>query len=216
MQIEGNNNGLHHNGDKRIARKEKELVGTMRKSNDITRTPPRGQALTITLNKKKASKREQGSAKKSRQGRKKWLLEFFGDGPRVKAPSTEETPIETAQNQNERMPSSTNTTKKRDSNKSTEDTRKKMSRSDDKDSEVEVDLKQMSKTPLKAKGTTNSAKKTIKKTVQDSTSGTGGNMMAMFAKTVGKDTVKDKEIGYDLRGRLCSESRQGEGHQRRL
>jgi hypothetical protein len=43
---------------------------------------------------------------------------------------------------------------------------------------------------------TNSAKKRKKKTGQDSTSGTGGNKMATFAKTVGKDTVKEKEIDY--------------------
>ena len=67
MQTEGNDNEPHHNGNKRIARKEKELAGTMRKSNDITRTPTRGQALAILPNeKKKTSKREQGSAKKSR------------------------------------------------------------------------------------------------------------------------------------------------------
>jgi hypothetical protein len=98
MQTEGNDNEPRHDGDKCIARKEKELVGTTRKSDDVTRTPTRGQALAITPNKKKMSKREQGSAKKSRQGRKKGLLEFFGDEPRVKAPSTEGTPIKTTKN----------------------------------------------------------------------------------------------------------------------
>jgi hypothetical protein len=167
----------------------------MRKSDNITRTPMRGQALTIMTNKKKTSEREQGSAKKSRQGRKKGLLEFFGDGPRVKAPSTEGTPIETAKNQNERMPSSINTTKKRDSDKSTGDIRKKKSRLDNKESEVQVDLEQISKTLLKAKGTTNSAKKK-KKTGKASTPNTGGKKKATFAETVGKDTVEEKEIDY--------------------
>jgi hypothetical protein len=96
--IERNNNKPHHDSNERLARKEKELAGTTRKSVDITRTPPRGQALAITPNKKKVSKREQGSAKKSRQGRKKGLLEFFGDRPRFKAPSTEGTPIKNAKN----------------------------------------------------------------------------------------------------------------------
>jgi hypothetical protein len=91
MQTEGNDNELRHDGDKRIARKEKELAGTMRKSKHITRTPTRGQALAIKPNEKKTSKREQGSAKKS-------LLEFFEDGPWVKAPSTEGMPIETTEN----------------------------------------------------------------------------------------------------------------------
>jgi hypothetical protein len=94
------------------------------------------------------------------------------------------------------MPSSINTTKKRDSGKSTEDIRRKKSRSDDEESEVQVDLKQISKTPLKAKGTTNSAKKTKKKRGKASTPDTGEKKKATFAKTVGKDTVKEKEIDY--------------------
>jgi hypothetical protein len=39
MQTEGNDNKPRHDGNERIARKEKELAGTTRKSNDITRTP---------------------------------------------------------------------------------------------------------------------------------------------------------------------------------
>ena len=105
-------------------------------------------------------------------------------------------PIETAKNQNERTPSSINTTKKRDSDKSTEDIRRKKSRSDEEESEVQVDLKQISKTPLKAKGTTNSAKKTKKKMGKASTPNTGGKKKATFAKMVGKDTVEEQEIEY--------------------
>jgi hypothetical protein len=196
MQTEGNDNEPRHDSNKHIARKEKELAGTMRKSDDITRTPTRGQALAITPSKKKTSKREQGSAKKSRQGRKKGLLEFFVDGPQVKAPATDGTPIKTAKNQTERTPSSINTTKIRDSDKSTEDIRRKKSRSDNEESEVQVDLEQISKTPLKAKGTTNSVKKTKKKTGKASTPDTRGKKKATFAETVGKDTVKEKEIDY--------------------
>jgi hypothetical protein len=61
------------------------------------------------------------------------------------------------------MPSSINTTKKRDSDKNTENIRRKKSRSDIEESEVQVDLEQISKTPLKAKGMTNSIKKTKRK-----------------------------------------------------
>ncbi len=67
---------------------------------------------------------------------------------------------------------------------------------DNEESEVQVDLKQISKTPLKAKGTTNSAKKTKKKMGKASTPNTGGKKKATFAETVGKDTVKEKEIDY--------------------
>jgi hypothetical protein len=98
MLTDENNNKPCHDGNTRIARKEKELVGTTRKSGNITWTPTRGQALAITPNERKTSKREQISAKKSRQGRKKGLYEFFGDGPWVKAPSTEGAPIKTAKN----------------------------------------------------------------------------------------------------------------------
>jgi hypothetical protein len=87
---------------------------------------------------------------------------------------------------------------------------------DDKESKVEVDLEQISKTPLKAKGTTNSAKKTKKKTGKTSTSGTGKKKKATFAKMVGKTRLRKRNQLQDLRGRLHSESRQGEGHQRRL
>jgi hypothetical protein len=143
-------------------------------------------------NEKKTSER----AKKSRQGRKKGLFEFFGDGPRVKAPSTEGAPIKIAKNRNERTLSSINTTKKRDSDKSTEDIRRKKSRLDDEESEVQVDLEQVSKMPLKAKGTMNSIKKTKKKTRKASTPDTEGKKKATFAKTVGKYTVEEKEIDY--------------------
>ncbi len=196
MQTEVNDNKPHHDSNKRIARKVKEFAGTTKKSNDITRTPTRGQALAITPNKKKTSKREQGSVKKSRQGRKKGLLEFFGDRPRVKAPSTEGMPIETTKNQNERTPSSKNTTRKKDSDKSKEDIRGKKSRLDDEESEIQVDLEQISKTLLKAKGMTNSTKKTNKKTGKASTPDTGKKKKATFAKTVGKEMVKEKEIDY--------------------
>ncbi len=41
----------------------------------------------------KMSKREQANAKKIKQGKKKGLEDFFGQGPRVSAPSREGTPI---------------------------------------------------------------------------------------------------------------------------
>jgi hypothetical protein len=49
--------------------------------------------MAITPNAKKASKREQDPPKKSRSMRKKGLLKFFGEGPRMPAPTTEGTPI---------------------------------------------------------------------------------------------------------------------------
>jgi hypothetical protein len=65
----------------------------VRKSNNITGTPARGPTIEITPNEKKASKQEQDPAKKFGQMKKKGLLELFGGGPRVTAPTTEGTPI---------------------------------------------------------------------------------------------------------------------------
>ncbi len=64
--------------------------------------------------------------------------------------------------------------------------------------EVQVDLEQMEKTPLKVKGTKSSARKTKKKekTGKASTPNTGGKKKATFAKMVGKDTVEEQEIEY--------------------
>jgi hypothetical protein len=63
------------------------------KSDYITETPMRGMAAKFTPNAKKISEREQDSAKKTRHMKKKGLLKFFREGPRVPAPSAEGTPI---------------------------------------------------------------------------------------------------------------------------
>jgi hypothetical protein len=112
-----NNKEPRQESDKLTGEKEAESRGKARKSNNITRMPIRGQAPATTPNEKKTSKREQGSAKKSRQGRKKGLLEFFGDGPLVKAPSTDGMPIETVKNRREKTGPGNKPTKRRDSSK---------------------------------------------------------------------------------------------------
>ncbi len=63
------------------------------KSGDKTEIQARNLSVAITLNAKKASKREQDPPKKSRSMRKKGMLKFFGEGPQVPAPTTEGTPI---------------------------------------------------------------------------------------------------------------------------
>ncbi len=65
----------------------------VRKSNNITGTPARGLTMEITPIAKKASKQEQDPAKKSGQMKKKGLLDLFGGGPRVTAPTLEGTLI---------------------------------------------------------------------------------------------------------------------------
>ncbi len=53
-----------------------------------------GKETDVTPASKKTSKREQSAAKKSRQVRKKGLLQYFGDGLCVQPPSTEGTTID--------------------------------------------------------------------------------------------------------------------------
>ena len=64
--------------------------------------------------------------------------------------------------------------------------------------ELQVDLEQMEKTPLKVKGTKSSVRKTKKKkeTGKASTPDTGGKKKATFAETVGKNTVEEQQIDY--------------------
>ncbi len=63
----------------------------VRKSDEITETPARPISAAVTP---KASEREQANTKKLKQIRKQQLEEYFGQGPRVMAPSKEGTPID--------------------------------------------------------------------------------------------------------------------------
>ena len=65
-------------------------------------------------------------AKKSRQERKKGLLELFRGSPRVKAPSTDGMPIKTVKNRREKTGPGNEPTKKRDSSKQNKDIGRKI------------------------------------------------------------------------------------------
>jgi hypothetical protein len=198
LSNEGINNNELRRESKLTGEKEAASRGKARKSTDITKTPIRGQAPATTPNKKKTGKREQGMAKKSRQGRKKGLLEFFGGSPRVKAPSTDGTPIETLKNRREKTGPDNDPTKKRDSSGQNKAIRRKKPRSDDEDLELQVDLEQMEKTLLKVKGMKSSTRKTKKEkeTRKASTPNTGGKKKATFTETVGNNTVEEQKIDY--------------------
>jgi hypothetical protein len=198
LSDEGINNDEPCRESKLTGEKEAASRDKARKSNDITMMPIRGQALATMPNEKKTVKREQGLAKKSRRGRKNGLLEFFGGGPRVKTPSTDGTPIKTVKNRRKKTGPGNDPTKKRDSRGQNKAIGRKKSRSDDEDSEVQVDLEQMEKTLLKVKGTTSSARKTKKKKERGkaSTPNTGGKKKATFTETVGSNTVEEQEIAY--------------------
>jgi hypothetical protein len=62
------------------------------KSNKIAATLTQGPSAEVTP-RLKVNEREQAQAKKIKQARKKGLEDFFGQGPRVPAPSWEGTPI---------------------------------------------------------------------------------------------------------------------------
>jgi hypothetical protein len=64
-----------------------------RKSDKITATPTQGPSAEVTPC-VKVNEREQAQAKTIKQARKKGLEDFFGQGPRVPAPSREGTPID--------------------------------------------------------------------------------------------------------------------------
>jgi hypothetical protein len=86
-----------------------------RKSNDITRTPTRGKVTDVTPALKKASKSEQSAAKKTRQVRKKGLLQYFGDGLRLQPPSSEGTQLDAVKMRREKKGNDSNPTKLRHS-----------------------------------------------------------------------------------------------------
>ncbi len=72
----------------------------MRKSNKIAATPTLGLSAVVTPS-TKMREREQANTKKIKQGKKKGLEDFFGQGPRVSAPLWEGTPFKAVVQQRE-------------------------------------------------------------------------------------------------------------------
>ncbi len=64
-----------------------------RKSDEIAETPMQDPAAEVTPS-MKIRQRDQAKAKKTKQGKKKRLANFFGQGPCVPAPPREGTPID--------------------------------------------------------------------------------------------------------------------------
>jgi hypothetical protein len=90
MEIPSNRLGMMQEGGGKLSRK----------SNKIAKTLMQGSLAVVTPS-TKISKREQAQAKKIKQGKKKGLAEFFGQGPRVPASSREGTPINAVVQQRE-------------------------------------------------------------------------------------------------------------------
>ncbi len=71
-----------------------------RKSNKIAETPTQDPAAEVSPS-MKISEREEAKAKKTKQGKKKRLANFFGQGPRVPALPREGTPMDAVVQQRE-------------------------------------------------------------------------------------------------------------------
>ena len=109
------------------------------KSKNITETPARNLLVAITPNAKKASKREQDLLKKSSSMRKKGLLKFFGEGPCVRVPTMEGTPIKAVTKRRDKRSNSNTHSKKRESVELDESAQRKKTRQDNK--ELEKNMK---------------------------------------------------------------------------
>ena len=66
---------------------------TSRKSDEIAKTPTRGQTVEVTP-RMNATEREQANAKKAKRDKKKGLEDYFGTGVRVPPPSLAGTPTD--------------------------------------------------------------------------------------------------------------------------
>jgi hypothetical protein len=169
------------------------------KSNDINRTPMQGTSKDTMPGSKKTGEREQSAAKKSHQVRKQGLLKFFGEGPQVQPPSTEGMPIKGVKMQRTTKSGNSGSKKEEDTSNGNKTIGCKKSKSDNEESQAEevADLEQMEKTPLKAKGTKDSAKKAkAKKDKGKGNTPDSGKEKATFAETVGKEAVEEKETKH--------------------
>ncbi len=101
----------------------------------ITETPAKLTA-KITPNTKKTSKREQDQTKKSRHVRKQGLLDFFGKGVQVPAPTKKGMPIEAVTKKEGHLEENSPDSRKRESTNQRGGTQRKKNRSDDKESEA--------------------------------------------------------------------------------
>jgi hypothetical protein len=163
-----------------MAKEGTESRKAVRKSNNITGIPARVKMMEVTPNAKKASKREQDKARKSKQDKKNDILKYFGDGARVLAPTSEGTPIDAVTQRRESRGTGNNTPdvagskeggkKKSEIREASKSMLNKANKSDNKDSKgtktckmkmpqagrkgggLKVNLELMNKMPLKEKG----------------------------------------------------------------
>jgi hypothetical protein len=165
------------------------------KSKDITMTLAQ-ESRSTTSNATKGD-REQSAPKKTRGERKKGLLKIFGDRARVAPPSTEGTPTDATKIRRRSGTGTIGTKNKHNFTKGKEIISSKKSKSHDKESQEEVaDLNKMEVTPLKPKGSRSKTKEGSSKKDKTAKTPESGRKKTSFAKTVGKEVVKEKDIEY--------------------
>jgi hypothetical protein len=140
---------------------------------------------------------EQSAPKKTHSARRKDLLAFWGEGARVQPSFMDGTPIEAAKMRRSPGSGILGTTKKQDKLDSSNAIGRKKSKSDDEDSLGGVaNLEKMDETPLKPKGSKSTSRKGLAKKDKAAKTPDSGRKKAMFAETVGKEVVKEKEIEF--------------------
>jgi hypothetical protein len=157
-------------------------------------TPARA---TRDITHKQTGEREQSTAKKSRSAQKQGPIAFFGEGARVPPPSMDGTPIDAVKMRRTSKNGESGSKKKRDKGDGNKTIGRKKSKSENMESHKGViDLEQMEKTLLKVQGTKSSARKGKARIDKEKNTPNSGKKKAMFAETVGKEEVKEKEIKY--------------------
>jgi hypothetical protein len=122
-------------------------------------------------------------------------MAFFGEGARVPPPSIDGTPINAVKMHRTSKNGESGSKKKRDKGNGNKTIGRKKSKSDDEESHKGVgNLEQMEKTLLKVKGTKSSMRKGKARIDKEKNTPDSGKKKAMFAETVGKEEVKEKEI----------------------
>jgi hypothetical protein len=164
------------------------------KSDNITMTLARP---TRDITHKQTGEREQSTAKKLRSTRKQGLMAFFREGERVPPSSMDGTPIDAVKMCRTSKNGESGSKKKREKGNGNKTIGRKKSKLDNKEShEGVVDLEQMEKMPLKVKGTKSSTRKGKARKDKEKNTPNSGKKNAMFAETMGKEEVKEKEIEY--------------------
>jgi hypothetical protein len=168
-----------------------------RKSKDITMTPAR-ESKSTTSNATKGDQ-EQSAPKKTRRKRKKGLLKIFGDGARVAPPSIEGTPMDATKIRRRSATGTIGTKNKCDFSKGKESSavrnRNQMTRNPKRKLLILIRWKSHYSNP---KAHAQKPRKDHPKRTRRQKHQSLEEKRRRFAKTVGKEVVKEKDIEYKM------------------